>query len=106
MVIGGTTVLGVLTGCGSGEPSADAQASPVTCREFLRMSESERFDAVERAVENKPGWRIEHGDGDGPSMALRAAAAMVVKNCSQPDAAERTVAESVYVPQATSVPTP
>ncbi|MCP9622922.1 hypothetical protein FOH10_01435 [Nocardia otitidiscaviarum] len=101
LVLGGATALGVLTGCGSGESSADEQASPVTCAEFLRMSSAEQFDAVERAVQNKPGWQLEAAEGDGPSMALRAATTMVTKNCSLPDAAERTVAESVRIPSTT-----
>ncbi|MBL1079179.1 hypothetical protein JK358_32720 [Nocardia sp. 2] len=107
-MIGGTLVLGSLTGCGSGEPSTATpkQASQTTCAEFMRMSASDQFDAVERAVEGKPGWELKPANGDDPSMALRAATTMAKKNCGQPDAAEKTVADSVYVPQATTVPTP
>ncbi|NNH75790.1 hypothetical protein HLB23_39075 [Nocardia uniformis] len=107
IMIVGALALGMLAGCGSDEQSAPVkQASETTCAEFTRMSESDKLDVVEQAVEGKPGWQVKSTDGDGPSMALRAAVTMAKTNCGQPDAAEKTVADSVHVPRTATAPTP
>lgn len=109
IAIGVASALGALIGCGSSEPSASTpakQPSQTTCAEFMQLSESDQFDMVERAAKGKPGWEIEPANGDEPSVELRTATSIVKDNCGRPDAADKTVADSVYVQLTTTVPTP
>ncbi|WP_330178922.1 hypothetical protein OHB26_20670 [Nocardia sp. NBC_01503] len=119
IAVGGALAFGMLTGCGSGEPSSGApakQASQTTCAEFMQMSEPDQLNMVERAAAGTPGWEnaaegkpgreVKADNGDEPSVELQTATSIVKKNCSQPDAAEKTVADSMYVPRTTTVPTP
>ncbi|MBF6236473.1 hypothetical protein IU474_05185 [Nocardia otitidiscaviarum] len=115
-VIGGALALAMLTAaCGSSEPADNASAkqpSQTTCAEFMRMSEADQWAIVQKAAAGQPGWEIRPDwqltpeNTDEPPMELRAATTLVKRNCDQPDAADKTVADSVYIPLVTTTPTP